>query len=170
MIKLRSGRLVTLKLVGSVRIIIIVPGPALLFLTDATSNSRCGASHGGAGGCRPPPMKTAAGVAGVWAESVATRAIGTMASRHRMANLALLTLFDVCRATMDGQFSAGRLARSMTISSTGPRVDIHVDDEREAIFEQRPQHRSRLFRRSAVRRSCRNVESSVLIQSGPPTT
>src|SRR5215203_6173438 len=80
----RSGTFVTLKLVGSVRIIIMV-GPDLLVLTDTTSNSRWGASHGGAGGC-VPPMNTA-----FCAESVATKAKGTRASRYRMANLALLT-------------------------------------------------------------------------------
>src|SRR6188768_468142 len=100
----RSGTFVTLKLVGSVRIIIMV-GPDLFVLTDATSNSRWGASHGGAGGCAAPPMNT--GVAGVCAESDTTRANGTMASRYRMANLALLTLFDACRDAMDGSISTG---------------------------------------------------------------
>jgi hypothetical protein len=47
------------------------------------------------------------GVAGVCAESDTTRANGTMASRYRMANLALLTLFDACRDAMDGSISTG---------------------------------------------------------------
>jgi hypothetical protein len=45
----RRGIFVTLNSVGSVRII-IDSGPDVLVLTEATSNCRCGASHGGGGG------------------------------------------------------------------------------------------------------------------------
>src|SRR5687768_9343385 len=98
MINERNGKFVTLKLVGSVRIIIMV-GPDLFVLTEATSNSRCGASHGGGGACWPPPMKKAAapaggggGGAGAWADNVATTASGIIAGRYRMTASLSMTL------------------------------------------------------------------------------
>jgi hypothetical protein len=51
--------LVILNSLGTVRIADII-GPDVLVLTEATSNSRCGASHGGAGGGWPPMNSVAA--------------------------------------------------------------------------------------------------------------